>query len=104
MKEHNEGESITDGSTFKPKSLKNQSRSINNIKPEGNEEPSVSIQAKNLKRALVNVNNHDDDGQDTVAEMFTVKLKPLKTSGGPSLGHWASRKARKKSNDKPSEQ
>ena len=52
----------------------------------------------------MNVNNHDDDGQDAVAEMFTVKLKPLKALGGPSLGHWASRKARKKSSDKPSEQ
>jgi len=54
--------------------------------------------ARNLKRALMNVNNHEDEGQETVQEMFAVKLKPLKPLG-PSLGNWAggARKARKKS-------
>ena len=93
---------MTDGSTFKPKSLKNHSRTVKNSgktrQAEEEAEAEVDIvaaQAKNLKRALVNAGGsyHDqDEGQQTVQELYKVKLKPLRLKLNDP---WAPRKARK---------
>lgn len=105
----NESESLTDGSTFKPKSLKNQSRLVKNIKATSAmttpNNAVVAAQAKNLKRTLVNGSNSLQEDSDNVQnsgknEFFNVKLKPL----GPSLGHWGASKTRKKTAIKASEQ
>ena len=106
----NESESLTDGSTFKPKSLKNQSRLVKNIKAAATTNTTtptaiVASQAKNLKRTLVNGSNSLHEDSDHVQnseknEFFNVKLKPL----GPSLGHWGNSKTRKKATVKASEQ
>ena len=95
---------MTDGSTFKPKSLKNHSRTVKNSgKTRQAEEEAeaeadiVAAQAKNLKRALVNAvgSYHDqDEGQQTVQELYKVKLKPLRLKLNDP---WAPRKARKSS-------
>ena len=106
--EQNESESLTDGSTFKPKSLKN--RLVKNIKAAATTNTTtptaiVATQAKNLKRTLVNGSNSLHEDSDHVQnseknEFFNVKLKPL----GPSLGHWGNSKTRKKATVKASEQ
>ena len=94
---------MTDGSTFKPKSLKNHSRTVKNFvktrqaEEEGEHAAIVAAQAKNLKRALVNAggNCHDqEEGQQTVQELYQVKLKPLRLKLNDP---WAPRKARKSS-------
>ena len=96
---------MTDGSTFKPKSLKNHSRTVKNSgKTRQAEEEAeaetdiVAAQAKNLKRALVNAGGsyHEgqDEGQPTVQELYKVKLKPLRLKLNDP---WAPRKARKSS-------
>ena len=93
---------MTDGSTFKPKSLKNHSRTVKNSgktrqAEEEAEADIVASQAKNLKRALVNAGGsyHDqDEGQQTVQDLYKVKLKPLRLKLNDP---WAPRKARKSS-------
>ena len=94
---------MTDGSTFKPKSLKNHSRTVKNSgKTRQAEEEAeaetdiVAAQAKNLKR-VSNNQDHDQDqeeGQQTVQELYKVKLKPLRLKLNDP---WAPRKARKSS-------
>ena len=58
----------------------------------------VAAQAKNLKRVFVNAdgNCHEgqDEGQQTVQELYKVKLKPLRLKLNDP---WAPRKARKSS-------
>ena len=94
---------MIDGSTFKPKSLKNQSQTGKNsvktmqAEEEGEHAVVIGAQAKNLKRALVNAggNCHDqEEGQETVQQLFKVKLKPLRLKLNDP---WAPRKARKSS-------
>ena len=97
---------MTDGSTFKPKSLKNHARTVKNSgKTRQAEEEAeaetdiVAAQAKNLKRALVNAGGANcyegqEEGQQTVQELYKVKLKPLRLKLNDP---WAPRKARKSS-------
>jgi len=105
ISESNELKSMTDGSTFKPKSLKNHSRTVKNSgKTRQAEEEAeaetdiVAAQAKNLKRALVNAGGNcyegQEEGQQTVQELYKVKLKPLRLKLNDP---WAPRKARKSS-------
>ena len=94
---------MIDGSTFKPKSLKNQSRTVENsvktrqAEEEGEHAVVFAAQAKNLKRALVNAGGNcsdQEEGRQTVQELYKVKLKPLKLKLNDP---WAPRKARKSS-------
>ena len=105
ISESNELKSMTDGSTFKPKSLKNHARTVKNSgKTRQAEEEAeaetdiVAAQAKNLKRALVNAGGNcyegQEEGQQTVQELYKVKLKPLRLKLNDP---WAPRKARKSS-------
>ena len=105
ISESNELKSMIDGSTFKPKSLKNQSQTgKNSVKTmqaeeeEGEHAVVIAAQAKNLKRTFVNAgaNYHEgqEEGQQTVQELYKVKLKPLRLKLNDP---WAPRKARKSS-------
>ena len=85
---------ITDGSTFKPKSLRNQSRTLQAVAETSKTENSTNI--KSLKRTHVINNKIEEDSTASNNNPFKVKLRPLK----PLLSHWAPssspRKARKK--------
>ena len=83
---------ITDGSTFKPKSLKNQSRKL---KEEIKTEDSLK---KGLKRA--HILEPDGGIEPFNNNPFQVKLKPLK----PAMSHWGPSKSRKKKLARSNEQ